>query len=253
VLPVTVTAITGLAALAAQAGATVRVQNHNDPAGDPAITGYRLENANMTTPPLEFSLHDAEDRSFGPGPGTYVIRAAPPAGWQVGDIQCVGPSPAEFMIDIPNGLVTLTHGPGYEQTCSFTNRRVPASSTSGAPQAVTPGVAPSPPPEDIPKIVLPDKAGLLRVTSGRRFAAATLRITRQSIIKGQLLRGKVVVGTARIVRPPGTHIMRVRLAQEFSRGLSRQGRKAARLTLRVVVVPSGAPTQVFRFGVRIPL
>ena len=231
------------------AGATIRVQNALDPAGDPTPIAYALSGGTIT-PPITFSLVDKEFKSFGPGPGTYTVQAAPPAGWVVGDIQCVGASPAVFQIDIPNGRVVVNHAVGAEDTCSFTNRRAAAPATGPAT-----GVAPTPAPSDLPKISLPKKAALLRVTGGRRFASATVRVTRRSVIKAQLLtRGNRVAGSARVVKAAGTHVVRVNLTRRMRRVLARGGQQRASLTLRVVVVPvGGGPVQVFRFGVRVRL
>jgi hypothetical protein len=240
--------LTFLAATAAEAGATLRIANHNDPAGDPTVMKYRLTGTTLTTP-IDFELHNGEDKSFGAASGTYTFQALLPAGWQVGDIQCVGLTPQDFAIDVANGRVTVKHGVGAEHTCAFTNRRLSATGGSSSP-----GVAPSPPASELPKVVLPRKPALLRVVAGRGFARATVRITRRSVIKGQLLRHRTrVVGTKRIVAAAGTHVLKVSLKRDVRRQLRRRGLKRVRLTLRIVVVARNGGAHVFRYGVLVRL
>jgi hypothetical protein len=87
---------------------------------------------------------------------------------------------------------------------------------------------------------------MLGVTSKRRVATATIRITRRSAITGRLLLGRRVVGTARIVKNAGSYDLGVRLAARTARRLSVEGRRRVTLTLRIVVRPlSGGATQVF--------
>src|SRR4029450_10155191 len=113
--------------------------------------------------------------SFGPGPGPYTVRALAPAGWQVGDIQCIGPNSASFTVDIPNGRVTIGHRLNVEQTCSLTNRRVPAAAGGQRPPPGA-GAAPGVPASEASKVVVPKKPAVVRVRSGRRYASATVRI-----------------------------------------------------------------------------
>jgi hypothetical protein len=236
-----------LGATAAQAGATVDVSNHNDPAGDPTVIGYRIFPPPPAAP-VDFALHDGEYQGFGPFQGTVVVQALLPAGWEVEDIQCSGTTPASaFAIDKAHGQVTIAHGMTDEQFCSFTNRRtaVPGSGSSG--------VAPAPPPNLAAPFVVPDKPALLHVKVGRRYADATIRITRRSVIKSQLLWRGHVVGTAREVRKPGTYDVTVSIRPSTARRFRRQGRKHVTLALRVVVAPSGRPTHVFRYRVVVPL
>ena len=250
------------------ASATLRVANHNDPAGDPAVTTYRITNGPGGTFPenFTFQLGDGANTSFGPGPSTYTIQALPPAGWGVADIQCVGASPAVFQIDIPNGRVSVSHTQTAEDTCSFTNRRLgagggaapgQAGGSSGASSVVAPGtgVAATPAADELSKVTLPKKAALLRVTSGRRFATARVRLTRASVIRAQLLWRKTkVAGSVRLVRQAGTHDVKVQITTAMRRQMQRTGLKRAPLTLKVVVVPrSGGAAQVLRFGVRVLL
>jgi hypothetical protein len=251
-----ITAVTLLcvAVPAATAGATIRVQNYNDPAGDPMVAGYSF--ALPDSAPIDFTLADRASRSFGPGPGTYVVQSRLPAGWQVADIQCVGPSPTDFAVDVPQGKVTITHPPNAEQTCSFTNRRIsgaptpPGTTTPPPAGGATPGVAPSPAPAELPVTRLPRTAALLGVVGGRGRAVATLRLVRRSVLRARLLwKGKRVVGTARVVRDPGTRTVTVRVSKAGRRLLLGQGRKRVTLTLRVVVVPAKGSTRVFTFGV----
>lgn len=242
-LAVCVLAIMGAAAPAAQA--TLRVINHNEPAGDPTQISYRLSSATESPLVPDFALVDGDYKSFGPGPGTYTVQARVPAGWQVGDIQCVGPRPGDFAVDIPNGRVTMTHGIDVEQTCAFTNRR---ASPSGGGQA-TPGsgVAPSVPASEASKVALPKKPALLRVRSGRRYASATMRITRRSVIKAQLLSGTRVVGSARVTHQAGTYVVRVNVSRRQAARMRAGGRTRATLTLKVVVVAANKTTSVFRY------
>jgi hypothetical protein len=250
------------------ANATLRVQNHNDPAGDPTVMTYRITNGPNGTFPdnFTFQLRDGEDTSFGPGPSSYTIQAVPPAGWGVADIQCVGATPAVFAIDVPNGRVTVSHTQTAEDTCSFTNRRLGAGGGAapglagggpGAGSVVAPGtgVAPTPAADELSKVTLPKRAALLRVTSGRRFATARVRLTRASIVRAQLLWRKTkVAGSVRLVRAAGTYNVKVLITTKMRRQMQRAGLKRAPLTLKVVVAPrSGGAAQVFRFGVRVLL
>jgi hypothetical protein len=235
----------------AEAAATVRISNHNDPAGDPTVMRYRLESPTWSASPFEFVLSDGADRSFGLDPGTYTAQALVPAGWVVGDIQCVGPRQTDFVIDVPNGRVTITHAARYEQTCAFTNRRVPQG---GAPTP-SPGVSPAPPPDEIPKVVLPRGPALLSVTARRGAAEATLRITRRSVIKGTLARQRGrIVGAERIVRKAGTRTIRVPLDRQRLRRMRQRGLERVMLTLRIAVTArrSGA-THVFTHRVLVTL
>jgi hypothetical protein len=245
-----VAALVCLGAAAPDAHATLRIANHNDPAGDPTVIGYRLESPTWSSSPFDFQLPDGDYRSFGVPAGTYTARALLPDGWQVGDIQCVGPRPDDFTIDVANAQVTVRHGPGDEQTCAFTNRRIPRSGTPPP----SPGIAPSPPPAELPKVVLPRRPAVLSVVAGRRFAEATVRITRRSLIKGRLLssRGKIL-GSARMSGKAGTHVLRVSLWREPARRLRRRGLREVTLTLRVAVVARSGATWAFRHRVVVPL
>jgi ribosomal protein L31E len=238
--------LVSFAATAAPAGATVDITNHNDPAGDPTVIAYRLQPP-APMAPVDFALHDGEYKGFGPFEGTVVAQALVPAGWEVAGIQCVGPDPAAFAIDVPNGRVTMTHGINDEQYCSFTNRRLSAS--GGASSSVTP----TPPPGAVATQLLARGPALLGAKSGRGFAAATIRITRRSVIKTQLWRGSRVVGTSRVVRKAGVYDVTVSIDPSVKRALRRQGRKEVQLTLRVVVVPLHGVTRVFRYRVLVRL
>ena len=214
--------VISFAATAAPAAATVEVHSHNDPAGDPTAIGYHLERPAPLTP-VDFTLHDGEYKGFGPFAGTVVIQAVVPTGWQVADIQCTGPNPAEFTIDVPNGRVTMQHGVSEDQICSFTNRK--GSASGGGSSGVTP--APSTPGTG-PSLVVPRGPALLGAKSGRGFAAAT-------------------------VRPAGVYDVTVSLDPKLRRALRHQGRKRVQLTLRVVVVPQHGLTRVFRYRVLVRL
>jgi hypothetical protein len=235
-----------LAFAAPSAHATLRVVNHNDPAGDPTLITYRLLQPPSTTPLVpDFQLADHADRSFGVGPGTYVFQALLPDRWHVTDIQCVGRGFAgEFAIDIPNGRVTAVHqDKTHEQTCTFTNSRVASSSTSPP----SSGISPSVPPSEAAKVKLPTGPALLRVKVGVGFAAATVRVTQRSVIRCQLLRGTRVVGTARVTHRPGTYSVRVDITRRQLRAMRHRGLKRITLTLKVVTVGANKATHVFRY------
>jgi hypothetical protein len=235
-----------VAATAAEARATVDVTNHNDPAGDPTVIAYRLTPPPPNAP-IDFVLHDGEYQGFGKWGGTVVVQVLLPADWEVEDIQCSGTTPqSAFAIDKANGSVTINHGADDEQYCSFTNRRKSAAGGASS------GVSPSPPP-NLAGIAIPDKPALLHVKAGRRYADATIRITRRSVIKSQLLWRGHVVGTAREVRKPGTYDVTVSIRPSTARRFLHQGRKRVTLTLRVVVVASRRPAHVFRYRVVVPL
>jgi hypothetical protein len=237
---------TMFALAAPSAHATLRVVNHNDPAGDPTLMGYRLLQPPSPTPLVpDFQLADGASRSFGVTPGTYTLQALPPAGWHVAAIQCVGRNHAgEFTIDVANGSVTAVHeDKTHEQTCTFTNSRVSTSPSVPPPSAISPSV----PPSEVSRVKLPTGPALLRVKVGRGFASATVRITRRSVIKCQLLRGTHVVGTSRVTHRPETYSVRVALSSRQMRLLRRAGLKRVVLTLKVVTVADNKATHVFRY------
>ncbi len=236
----------------APASATLRVENFNDPVGDRTAMSYSISGGNLPAPivfslPVGEGIH-ASESSYGPRTGTYVIQSTPAAGWRVADIQCVSNvSPNVFTIDVPNGRVTVNHSGTADDTCAFTNRRIGAAATGSS----APGIAPTPPASETAGVALPKAAAVLRVATGRRFASGTVRVSRQSVIKGQLLRGKRVVGSVRLVRSAGTHVVRVTISQSARRALARLN-QPVRLTLRISVSPvGGKAAQVFHFGVRV--
>lgn len=237
-------------ALAApSAHATLRVVSHNDPAGDPTLMTYRLLQPPSPTPLVpDFPLADGASRSFGVKPGTYVFQALPPAGWHVEAIQCIGRGfPGEFTVDVPNGSVTVVHQDSlHEQTCTFTDGKVsnPSNPSSAPPSSP---IAPLVPPSEVAKVKLPRGPALVRVIVGRGFATATVRVTRRSVIKCQLLRGTRVVGATRVTHRPGTYSIRVALTTRQLQALRRQGLKRVTLTLKVVTVADNKSTRVFRF------
>jgi hypothetical protein len=241
------------AAAAPDARATLEVTNHNNPAGDPTPTTYRLLRSGEPIASVpDFPLKDGKSRSFGVSPGTWTFQALPAPGWQVAAINCTGRGFAgEFAIDVPNGRVTAVHQDDtHEQFCTFTNRR--ASAPGGQTQPGS-GVSPSVPASELPKVVLPEGPALLGVKAGRGFASATVRITRRSEIRCQLLRrGTRVVGAARVVRRAGTHVIRVKLKRRIRRRMRARGLERVNLTLRVVVANKDA-TDVFRFGALVRL
>jgi hypothetical protein len=247
IVPLALLIVGFLSVAAADAGATLRVESHNDPAGDETPITYRLDNPAWTRSPIEFALRGGETTSFGPQPGTYTVQAFPPSGWKVNDIRCIGPDPAEFVIDVPHGLVTLTHRQGAEQTCAFTNGKVNAS---GPPSS---GVSPSPPPAELPKVKLPDEVALLGVFPGKGSVAVKLRLIKQSVISVQLRHGVRVRARKRVVRKAGTRVVRVSLRSETRRRFRERGRRRVPFTVRIRVAERGGTTKVFWYGVIIPV
>ena len=239
--------VIGLVAGAADAGATLRVASHNDPAGDSTPITYRLDSPTWTRKPIQFALTDGESRSFGPNPGTYTVQALPPSGWRVNDIQCVGPDPAQFVIDVPNGLVTVTHGVSSEQTCSFTNGKVNAS---GPPSS---GVAPSPPSDELPEVTLPREIALLGVHPGKGFVKVRLRIIRRSTISLQLRRGKRMLAFNRVSRRAGVRFARIELRPGTRRRFRNHGRERVEFTLRIKVAERRGTTKVLWYRVLVPV
>jgi hypothetical protein len=232
---------------AADAHATLRIQNHNVPAGDPTPITYRL-NSPTWTQPIDFVLKDGEDRSFGPGPGTYTVQALLPTGWAVATILCESnpPIPGTVVTDVPAGVVTFNHQENQHQTCSFTNGK------AGSPPS--PGIAPAPPASEIPPKLLPRHPAIVGVRVGRGYAEASIRITQRSIIKGWLLRHKtVVVGSKRIERKAGTRVLRVKLQRKRMRRMQRRGLDKVKLTLRIAVTAPNGATHVFKHRVLVRL
>jgi hypothetical protein len=240
--------VAGLFAVGAgDAAATIRVENHNDPAGDPTAIKYRFDSTDpaWSSAPIDFALHDNETKSFGPKAGTYTIQASPPAGWRVNDIQCLGASAADFAIDVPHGLVTITHARGAEQTCAFTNGKVNAPPSSG--------VAPSPPPGELPEVAVPKQAALLGVRARKGLVEARLRIVKRSVISMQLRRGNRVLARKRVTRRAGVRVVKTRLRQDTRRWFRERGRKRALFMLRLRVAERHGVTQVFWYRVIVPL
>jgi hypothetical protein len=240
------------AATAGEAWATLEIQSYNDPAGDATLMTYRL-----LTPdgqpigggvPDPFSLTEGEPKSFGPPTGTYVWKAVPPAGWHVTAIQCLnkaGTVGGSFAVDVPNGQVTVTHPGDSDQYCAFTNSKIAAPGGGGG----TTGVSPTVPGSAGSQGAAGKSTALLGVKPGLHFALATVRLSRTSVIKGQLLKGKRVVGSIRVTRKAGTHVVKVSLTRNYRRSLQRHGRKHVTLTMRIVVVGSNHVMKVFRYGV----
>jgi hypothetical protein len=238
-----------LGATAANAGATMRIVNHNDPAGDPAAIAYTFSSPTFS-PPRTFTLGDGEETTFGGFAGPYTAQALPPAGWKVGDIQCVGPrGPQDFTVDVPNGRVTIVHldPVNDNQTCAFTLRRAVAGAAGAAGVAPGPGVAPSPPAAELPVVRLPQTAALLQVTPKRGFAIALIRIVKRSVVKAEMLRAGRVVATRRVVLAAGTHSLRIAMPSKIRRQLRRAGRNRTTVTLRIVVAELPGATRVFTY------
>jgi hypothetical protein len=150
--------------------------------------------------------------------------------------------------------VTITHDVGEDHFCAFTNRKTSSSGSGGGSVGTaggSPGFSPTAPG------TLPGSRSkapaLLRVRGGRRFAKATIRIARKSVIKLQLRKGKRVVGTTRVTRKAGTHVVKVALRKKWRLRYQRQGRKRVTFNLRVVVVGNNRATKVFHSGVIVRL
>jgi hypothetical protein len=245
-----------LAVGAADARATFRIHNHLDPAGDPTKIGYRIDGPWKDGTPYDFELVDGDYRSTGPPPGgTWVASALLPPGWVVHDIQCIGPREgggvSDFVIDVPNGRVTLLrHDATDEHICSFTNRKLSEPPSSPA------GVSPTPRgPGEAAKVVLPRRPALIGVRAGRGYAEGTVRITRKSVIKARLQRGASrIFGKARVVLEPGTHDVRVRLDRKRKKRMRRRGLEQVTLMLRIAVTArSTGATHVFKHRVIVEL
>jgi hypothetical protein len=235
---------------AADAGATLRIEHNLDPAGDPTVVSYRVDGPTWSSG--VFPMIDGEYKSFGPNDaGAYTLQALPPAGWAAGDIQCFGRAPSDFTIDVANARVTVQHGPADEHVCAFTHRKVRASGS--VPQ--TPGVAPTARPEELPKVVLPDRPEILSIRPGRRSAAAIVRLVRRTVVKARLqTKGGRVLDAMRIERDAGTYTLRVRLNRKDARRLSRRGRRdEVTLTFRIVMTERGGARRIFRHGVVVEL
>jgi hypothetical protein len=240
---------------AADAQATLRIQNHNVPAGDPTPITYRLNSPGWTEP-IDFVLKDGEDRSFGPNAGTYTVQALLPAGWAVEAILCESSRTSHpetdgvVVTDVSAGLATFSHGPDQHQTCSFTNGKVRPS--GGSPPSS--GISPSPPASEIPPKQLPRHPAIVGVRAGRGYAEASIRLTQRSIIKGRLLKRKtVIVGSKRIEREPGTRVLRVKLQRKRMRRMRQRGLEQVTLTLRVAVTAPNGATHVFKHRVLVDL
>jgi hypothetical protein len=244
-----------MAAMAAKASATVEVQNYNDPAGDPTKFTYQLFGADPTKVLGSDVLGDGAKVSFGPDPAaygpTYTLHAVLPAGWQTVDIQCVnapGATPAVFTPDLAHSSVTLSpHTVGADQYCAFTNRKISGGSGGGGGGGAGSGVTPTTPGGGSSSTSL--APSLLRVLAGTHYAKATIRLGRQSTIKGKLLWKGKTVGTARVKHKAGTWVLKVNLTKKWTRSFKHQGRKKVTLTLRLTVVGSNKATKTFSSGV----
>jgi hypothetical protein len=248
VLSGSVLLIVGVFAMSADAGATLRVQNHLDPAGDPTEIPYQLGGPSWPQAPIQMLLSDGESESHGVDPGTYTIRALPPAGWRVNAIRCVSSllDPGQFVYDVANGTVTVTHPTKTaEQTCAFTNGKVGVPPSSA--------VDPSPPAGEVPEASIPKEIALLRVRAGRGFVEARLRLIRRSTIGLQIRRGTRVLARKRAFRRGGVRVVRLYLRPETRRWLRSHGRKRVLVKLRVRVTDRRGTRKVFWYGVIVPV
>jgi hypothetical protein len=254
---ITATVLATGGATAQLAGATVLVQNHTDPAGDPAAFSFHLSPPSGL-PASDFQLRDGLEEGFGPFEGQVAVVDVPPAGWQVADIRCVGPSAAAFAIDIAGGRVTMQHRMTEEQICSFTNRRIspqggsPASPNS-SPSSSSPGLAPAPPSSALRKVVTPRTAVLLDVLPRHRGATARVRLVKSSVVRTQLLWRGRAVGSSRVVRAAGLYDVTVALRPSVVQRLRHAGRRHVTLDVRMVVAPLKGKTTVFHYGVIVAL
>jgi hypothetical protein len=225
-------ALTG--AMAAEAGATVRVENHTDPAGDRTPFSYTLSGSPNTggqIAPRTVSLVDDDYQGFGVTPGVYTIQANPPAGWRVAAIQCTDQvlGAADFQIDLANARVQVDHSRATADThhvCAFTNRRIGAAGSAAGSGS---GIAPTPLVTGNTPRRLPTRAALVGVRGRRGHAIATLRLARRSVVRASLLKGSRVVATRRVVRAAGQHRVQVTLPSAERRRL-RAGEPGERVT-----------------------
>lgn len=237
-------------ASAGPAHATVRIQAHSDPASDSAEFLYRIQRP-APTAPVDFGLRDGQAANFGPFEGTVTVQALGPADWQVADIQCVGPRPGDFTIDLANETVTFPHQRSDEQTCSFTHRRRPAPGAPESGPILGQGIAPSPPATEFRSIVLPRRPSVLNIRGERGFVVVRVRLTKRSVVRAQLLWRGRVVGLARVVKGPGIYDVTPPLNRRTLHTLRHRGVKRVTVGLRVVVVQLPGATYVFRHGVRV--
>jgi hypothetical protein len=239
-------AVTAIAA--GPAAATVRVENHNDPAGDPTVISYQLINPDWSASPFAFSLRDNDFKTFGQPPGAYTARALLPPGWKTTAIRCVGPGrPGDFEIDVPNGQVTMNHQQDDEQSCAFTNRRL---SAPGAPSS---GLSPSPAPNELPKVRLPRRVALLSVVPGKGRVTASIRLMRSSHVRLRLFRRDRVIATKLVHRKAGKRVITIAMPKELRKRLRARGRTEVVLTLKIKVIPRHGPKKAFRYTAIVPL
>jgi hypothetical protein len=256
--------------MASNAWATLEIQSNNNPAGDPTLQTYALYNGDGSLrsgiAQNPFTLTEGERRSFGPGPydpaappETYFWQATPAKGWKVGDIQCfhvdpatgnaIATTPGEFAIDVPNGRVTISHSANQDEYCAFTNVKISAGgATGGGGSGAGSGVSPTLP-GTVTGSLSQGTTALLRVLGGTHFAKAQVRISRQSVIKLSLLKGKSVVGSARYSRKAGTPTLKVSLKSKYRHKWHKAGRKKVTLTMKITVKGNNGATKVFRYGV----
>ena len=248
-LAVLVVALTG--AMAAEAGATVRVENHTDPAGDRTPFGYTLTgtvNGGAQIAPRTVSLVDDDYQGFGVSQGVYTIQANPPAGWRVVSIQCTDQagSTAGFQIDLANARVTVDHstaGADTHHVCAFTNRRIGAAGSAAGGGAS--GIAPTPLVTGSAPRARPTRAALVGVRGRLGHAIANLRLARRSVVRASLLKGSRVLATRRVVLAAGQHRVQVTLPRAERRRLKASGATRSTLRLRVVVAERNGKTKVF--------
>jgi hypothetical protein len=173
---------------------------------------------------------------------TPVVQRGPQPVSMTGTQTASDPVPAMRMGPLPQYDPDLAYGGGF-----------PTPTPSATPSPVTgPTPMPGPAPTAPGRVAMPRKPALLRVTTGRGFAEATVRLMRRSVITGRLLRGGTrVVGIRRVVARAGTRVVRVSLKRKIRRQLQRRGLERVTLTLRIAVVERSRAPYVFRYRVRV--
>lgn len=275
---VLVLAFTG--ATTSSAWASLGIQSYNDPAGDPTVHRYSLLRDGQPIAGLPngnpFTLVPGEDRNYGPPAGTYIWKALPAAGWKVTGILCTSfidtnpddnvenlvpraTRPGEFTYDVVNGQVTIDHRfprpddvdnqSNDDHICAFTSAKAGGGTGGGGGSTFSPTL-PSGGGATIGAAMGP---ALLRITSGRFLASLKVTLGRTSVINAKLLKGKTVVGSARVVKKAGTYTVKVHLKKRYRERWRAAGRKKVMLRLKITVLGSNRATKVFSSGVIVKL
>jgi hypothetical protein len=177
---------------------------------------------------------------------TPVVQGGPQPVSMTGTQTASDPVPAMRMGPLPQYDPDLAYGGGFP-----TPTPTATPTHTATPSPVT-GPMPTPAPTAPGRVAMPRKPAVLRVTTGRGFAEATVRLMRRSVIRGRLLRGRTrVVGIRRVVARAGTRVVRVSLKRKIRRQLQRRGLKRVTLTLRLAVVERSGARYVFKYRVRV--